>query len=89
VITPAAEQAEAQVAVERALVHADTMRAEERRQPRSEEAERRLAHAMHLLAPGELERLHAVLTRPQWALVQKLKATARDIMLGLDEGMGQ
>jgi hypothetical protein len=88
-ITPAAEHAEAQVAVEHARAHVDTVRAEEFRRPRREEVERRLAHAMHLLAPHELERLHASLTRPQWALVQKLKATVRDVMLGRDEGMGQ
>jgi hypothetical protein len=44
---------------------------------------------VHRLTPREVERLHATLTAPQWALVQKLKATVRDIMLGLDEGMGQ
>lgn len=86
---PAAEHAEAQVAVGHARAHAETMRAEERRQPRSDEVERRLAHAMRLLAPRKLERLHAVLTRPQWALAQKLKATVRDVMLGRDEGMVQ
>lgn len=89
VLTPAAEHAAAQVAVEHARAHADDVRAEELRRPRSEEVERRLAHAMHLLAPRELERLHAVLTRPQWALAQKLKATVRDAMLGRDEGVGQ
>lgn len=88
-IAPAAEHAAAQVAVEHARVHADTVRAEELRRPRREEAERRLAHAMHLLAPHELERLHAALARPQWALAQKLKATVRDVMLGRDEGIAQ
>ncbi len=89
VLPPAAEHAAAQVAVEHARAHADTVRAEELRHPRREEVERRLAHAVHLLAPRELEQLHAVLTRPQWALAQKLKATVRDAMLGRDEGMGQ
>jgi hypothetical protein len=88
-ITPAAEHAAAQVAVEHARARADTVRAEELRRPRREEVHRRLVRAMHLLAPRELERLHAVLTRPQWALAQKLKATVRDAMLGRDEGVGQ
>ena len=34
----------------------------------------------------ELERLRAALTAPQWALVQKLQATMRDVMLARDEG---
>ena len=85
-ISPATEQAAARLAIERAHAHAEAVRADERRQPRREEIERRVAYAMHLLAPRELEQLRSVITAPQWALVQKVKATVRDAMLGLSEG---
>lgn len=89
VIAPATEQAAARLAVEHTHAHAEAMRADERRQPRRAEVERRVAYAMRLLAPHELERLHTVLTAPQRALVQRLKATVRDVMLGRDEGQQQ
>ncbi len=85
-IAPATEQAAAQLAVERTHAHVEAVRADERRQPRREEIERRVAYAVRLLAPRELEQLRSVITAPQWALVQRLKATVRDTMLGRSEG---
>jgi hypothetical protein len=59
-----------------------TLAAERRGLPAVEVLERGLREAVRRLTPAEVQQLHALLTRPQLALMMKLRQTARDAVLG-------
>ncbi|HET7583498.1 MAG TPA: relaxase/mobilization nuclease domain-containing protein [Gemmatimonadaceae bacterium] len=87
--SPAAELDAAKAEVERAQTHVGAVRAEAQAHPRRHDIERRIARAVPRLAPGELQHLHTVLTAPQLALMQQLKAAMREVLLDREQGREQ
>lgn len=59
----------------------------ERLPPRGE-LELRIAHSLERLLPRDMYRLKALITSPQAALAERLRSTAREILLGREEERG-
>jgi hypothetical protein len=58
------------------------------RLPRQRELEDRIGRVMGRLLPREIERLRSLVTSPQLAIAQRLKAVARDVVLGRENERG-
>jgi hypothetical protein len=58
------------------------------RLPHRGELELRIARSLERLLPREMYRLKALLTSPQAALAERLRSTAREILLGREEERG-
>ena len=58
------------------------------RLPKRRELEHQIGKAMSRLLPREVERLKLLITGPQIGLVQRLRATAKDVLLGKGQEQG-
>ena len=84
VSTPGTNSAE----VERAEARSRLLGTELGRLPRRRHLEHQIGRAMGRLLPKELERLRVLATAPQLAIAQRLRAAARDVVLGREEERG-
>lgn len=77
--------AAARADVQEATSRASTIRHELRSLPDRSDLERSIADLLDRMSPRELRQLRTALAAPQVAVVLKLKATLRDVLLGRDE----
>lgn len=73
--------------LERASTRAHGIRREIAATPEREDLERRILDLLNRMSPRELRRLRTALAPPHVALVVRLKATLRDVILGREEGV--
>jgi hypothetical protein len=73
-------------ALEEAGARERTLAAERRGLPAAEVLERGLREAVRRLTPAEVQQLQAMLTRPQVAIVARVRQTVKEAVLGRDVG---
>lgn len=84
--TIAGERARRATALGQAAAREQALAGERRALPGAHVLERGIREGMHRLTPHEVRQLHAMLTRPQGALLTRVRHTMKEAVLGRESG---